>query len=99
MANKKNNPENFETVELDVTGMECVNCSNSIKTYLEKLNGIHNVDVNFSSEVANVSFNPNVIIVKDIIADIRKLGYDVIEEDDEDVIENIKKQKLKIGKK
>ena len=33
--------------------------------------------------------------MKDIIADIRKLGYDVIEEDDEDVIENIKKQKLK----
>ena len=75
MINKKNSPENFEAVELDVTGMECVNCANSIKTYLEKLNGIHNVDVNFASEVANVSYNPNVILINDI--DIRKLGYDV----------------------
>jgi len=87
-------PENFEAVSLDVTGMDCVNCANSIKTYLEKLNGIHNVDVNFSSEVANVSYNPNVIGVTEIASDIRKLGYDVIEEEDDDVIESIKKQNL-----
>jgi len=98
LINKKNSPENFEAVELDVTGMECVNCANSIKTYLEKLNGIHNVDVNFASEVANVSYNPNVILINDIVADIRKLGYDVIEDDDEDVVENIKKQKLRSDK-
>lgn len=98
MINKKNSPENFETVELDVTGMECVNCANSIKTYLEKLNGIHNVDINFTSEVANVSYNPNVILTKDIITDIRKLGYDVIEEDDEDAVEKIKKLKLAADK-
>lgn len=98
MINKKNSPENFETVELDVTGMECVNCANSIKTYLEKLNGIHNVDINFASEVANVSYNPNVILITDIIADIRKLGYDVIEEDDEDAVEKIKKLKLAADK-
>jgi Cu+-exporting ATPase len=98
LINKKNSPENFETVELDVTGMECVNCANSIKTYLEKLNGIHNVDINFTSEVANVSYNPNVILTKDIITDIRKLGYDVIEEDDEDAVEKIKKLKLAADK-
>jgi len=83
-----------EAVELDVTGMECVNCASSIKTYLEKLNGIHNVDINFTSEVANVAYNPNVILIKDIVADIRKLGYDVIEADDEEIVENIKKQSL-----
>lgn len=98
MINKKNNPENFEAVELDVTGMECVNCANSIKTYLEKLNGIHNVDINFASEVASVSYNPNVILINEIVDDIRKLGYDVIEEDDEEAVENIKKQKLKADK-
>ena len=78
MTDKHNIPENYEAVSLDVTGMDCVNCANSIKTYLEKLNGIHNVDVNFSSEVANVSYNPNVIGVTEIVSDIRKLGYYVI---------------------
>lgn len=96
MIEKQNIPENFEAISLEVTGMDCINCANSIKTYLEKLNGIHNVDVNFSSEVANVSYNPNVIDVKEIVSDIRKLGYDVIEEDDDVAIENIKKQKLSI---
>ncbi|MCI0472978.1 MAG: cadmium-translocating P-type ATPase [Ignavibacteria bacterium] len=95
MAGNKNIPKNFEEVELDVTGMDCVNCANSIKTYLEKLNGIHNVDVNFTSEVAIISFNPNFINTGDIIGDIRKLGYDVIEEQDEDEIESIKKGKVK----
>jgi P-type Cu+ transporter len=95
LAGNKNIPNNFEEVELDVTGMDCVNCAGSIKTYLEKLNGIHNADVNFTSEVAIVSFNPNVINVGDIVSDIRKLGYDVIEEQDEDEVENIKKGKLK----
>ena len=95
MAGNKNIPNNFEEVELDVTGMDCVNCASSIKTYLEKLNGIHNVDVNFTSEVAIISYNPNVINVGDIISDIRKLGYDVIEEQDEDEIESIKKGKVK----
>jgi Cu+-exporting ATPase len=98
LIDKKSIPENFEAVELDVTGMECVNCASSIKTYLEKLNGIHNVDINFTSEVANVAYNPNVILIKDIVADIRKLGYDVIEADDEEIVENIKKQKLKSEK-
>ncbi len=95
MADRKKRPENFEEIELDVAGMECVNCANSIKTYLEKLNGIHNVNVNFTSEVASVEFNPNLIEVSDIIKDIRKLGYDVIEEEDDDKIEEQKRNKLR----
>lgn len=91
MSNKQNIPENFEAVSLDVTGMDCVNCANSIKSYLEKLNGIHNVDVNFTSEVANISFDPNVIEIREIVLDIRKLGYDVIEEEDEEELDKVKK--------
>ena len=75
--------------------MECVNCANSIKTYLEKLNGIHHVNVNFTSEVASVEYDPKLIEVKEIVSDIRKLGYDVIEEEDEDKIDEQKKRILK----
>lgn len=98
MAGNKNIPNNFEEVELDVTGMDCVNCAGSIKTYLEKLNGIHSADVNFTSEVAIVAYNPNVININDIVGDIRKLGYDVIEEEDEEDIDKIKKGILESDK-
>jgi P-type Cu+ transporter len=98
LAGNKNIPNNFEEVELDVTGMDCVNCAGSIKTYLEKLNGIHSADVNFTSEVAIVAYNPNVININDIVGDIRKLGYDVIEEEDEEDIDKIKKGILESDK-
>jgi len=87
-------PGNFEVLELDVMGMECVNCANSIKTYLTKLNGIYKVEINFTSEVAAIEYNPNVITKEDIIGDIRKIGYDVLEDDDEETIELQKKKNL-----
>ena len=92
----------FQTLELDVIGMTCTGCANSIKTYLEKTDGVSSVDINFSSEVAVIQHNPEVRHKAEIIADIRKLGYDVIEEEDEDTTELVKKkqlanQKIKIG--
>ncbi len=94
MSKKHQIPENFEALELDVLGMECVNCANSIKTYLTKLNGIYKVEINFTSEVAAVEYNPNAITKEDIIGDIRKMGYDVLEDDDEETLELQKKKNL-----
>lgn len=88
--------KNLETLDLDVIGMECINCANSIKTYLEKTDGVSNVNINFSSEIANISFNPEKIQITEIKSIIKKLGYDVAEEDEEDKLEEQKKKSLKI---
>jgi len=95
MGKEDNKPENYEHTELDILGMSCVNCANSIKTYLTKVNGVYNVDINFTSEVAGIEYDPNLISKNDIISDIRKMGYDVMEEDDEDSSEKIKEKQLK----
>ncbi len=96
MRKEDNKPENYELAELDIIGMSCVNCANSIKTYLTKVDGIYNVEVNFTSELAGIEYNPYKISKEEIISDIRKMGYDVMEEDDEEDFEKVKKEQLKL---
>lgn len=96
MSKDKYKPEEFEEIELDITGMNCINCASSIQSYLSKLDGIYNVEVNFSSEIATIEYNPEIISVADIIRDIRKMGYDVIEGDEDHIIEQQRKHQLKL---
>lgn len=88
--------EEFEAIELDITGMNCINCASSIQSYLSKLDGIYNVEVNFTSEIASIEYNPEIISKEDIVKDIRKMGYDVIEEDEDQTIEQQKKRQLQL---
>ncbi|MGC8858287.1 MAG: heavy metal translocating P-type ATPase [Ignavibacteria bacterium] len=96
MSKDKYKAEEFEAIELDITGMNCINCASSIQSYLSKLDGIYNVEVNFSSEIASIEYNPEIISKEDIIKDIRKMGYDVIEEDEDQTVEQQKKHQLKL---
>jgi Cu+-exporting ATPase len=96
MSKDKYKAEEFEEIELDITGMNCINCASSIQSYLSKLDGIYNVEVNFSSEIASIEYNPEIISKEDIIKDIRKMGYDVIEEDEDQTVEEQKKHQLKL---
>lgn len=84
---------NLKQIELDIVGMNCSGCANSINSYLSKLNGIKKVDVSFSSETAKVDYEENLIQLNKIISSIKSLGFDVIE--DEEIIEQDKKEKLK----
>ncbi len=84
----------IEKTELDILGMECVNCSNSIKSFLEKTSGIRSVTVNYTSETAVIEFNPDEINLETIKSHIRQLGYDVAEDTDEGSIEMSKKKNL-----
>ena len=86
-----------EHTELDITGMTCVGCANSIKTYLSKLEGVSEVDLNFSSEVADIDYDAKKISLEEIKDGIRKLGYDVDDEEDEKESERKKQKLLKIS--
>ncbi|MDP2645795.1 MAG: heavy metal translocating P-type ATPase [Desulfobacterales bacterium] len=66
-----------QTVTLPVTGMSCVNCAQNIERGVKKLNGVKNIAVNFASEQATVSFEPGQVAIRDILAAIKKSGYDV----------------------
>lgn len=84
----------IEKKELDILGMECVNCSNSIKSFLENTDGIKSVIVNYTSENAIIEYNPEIIKLETIISHIKQLGYDVVEDTDDGALEMSKKRNL-----
>lgn len=66
----------MKTIQLKVIGMTCAACSGRIERVIAKTDGIEEINVNLTTEVANVNFFPDIIAVEDIIAKIQKLGFD-----------------------
>jgi len=65
------------TITLPVTGMTCVNCAMNIERGLKKLEGVHNVNVNFAAERTVVDFDPKKLHVRDVVENIHRSGFAV----------------------
>jgi len=76
------------TAELSLLGMTCANCANTIERSLKKVDGVIDASVNFASERATVSYAPGAANQEILIAAVRKAGYDVVETDSEDTLED-----------
>lgn len=59
----------------EVKGMHCASCSNIISKKLKKLPGVESCDVNFATEKANISFDPEKVSMDQMNNEINKLGY------------------------
>ncbi len=66
-------------ITLDLLGMTCTNCSNTIQRQLNKVEGVQQATVNFASEKASVTYAPDMVGRDDLVAVVRKAGFDVIE--------------------
>ena len=84
-----------EVFGFEITGMNCTGCANSIKTYLQNLEGISNVEINFASEFGEVTFDQSIISKDKIKKEINNLGYEISAEDGEDEFELLKISQLK----
>ncbi|MER3513913.1 MAG: hypothetical protein C4310_05580, partial [Chloroflexota bacterium] len=65
--------------ELPIVGMTCANCANTIERALKKLPGVTAASVNLATERATIEYLPGTVELADLIATIRKAGYDVVE--------------------
>lgn len=65
--------------------MTCAACSSAIEKALEKLDGVENVNANFSNNIVSVLYDPAETGKEQIVRTIKKAGYDVLE-DDPDVL-------------
>ena len=66
-------------VDLQISGMHCASCANTIEKNLEKLSGIENASVNFASEKATVEYDAKAVSESKIKETIEKTGYKVID--------------------
>lgn len=76
-----------QTVDLAVTGMDCVNCAATVERALKKVDGVLDVQVNFASEHALVTLAPGVSR-QVLIAAVEKAGYGVVQAEGEEALED-----------
>jgi len=73
---------NKEKVVLPIKGMSCASCAQRIEKALKKTSGILAVSVNFATEKATLSFDPDRIDLKRIAAVVENAGYQVVGEEE-----------------
>jgi len=67
----------MEKVTLQVSGMSCGHCVKAIEGSVEKLSGVHNVNVNLAEGKVEVEFEPSVVTLEAIKEEIDDQGYEV----------------------
>jgi len=70
--------EERKRIVLDIGGMSCVTCAQTIEKRLPKLNGIIYATINFAAEKAIIDYDPNLVNQKAIEDAIVEVGYSVI---------------------
>lgn len=62
---------------LPITGMTCANCVATVERNIKKVDCVNQASVNLSSERATVAFDTSLATLDDVIARVRRAGYDV----------------------
>ena len=76
-----------QTVDLAITGMDCVNCAANVSRALERVDGVLDVNVNFATEHALVTLAAGVPR-SSLVAAVEKAGYNVVQAEDEAELED-----------
>ena len=81
-----------------IYGMSCAACANFIEKEINKLKGIQKASVNFALEKLFINYNENIVDVEKFKKFVKKLGYELIDENKLDDHKNIEDKKIKILK-
>ncbi|MCU9599885.1 heavy metal translocating P-type ATPase [Pallidibacillus thermolactis] len=60
---------------LNIEGMTCASCAQSIEKATKKLSGVEESNVNLATEKMNIKFDENVVSLNDIQETVEKAGY------------------------
>jgi Cu+-exporting ATPase len=64
-------------ITLPVTGMSCANCAMTIERTVKKAPGVTEANVNFASEQATISYDPDSVQLESLVERIQDAGYGV----------------------
>src|SRR5574337_242959 len=70
-------PHTLQVVEIPIKGMTCASCVATIEAALSKLDGIKNAAVNFATQAATISYDPERVTIDRIVREAQNLGYGV----------------------
>lgn len=83
---------------IPVIGMACSSCSANIEKKLNTLKGVNSASVSLPGRSALIDFNPQVISLEKMKAEINALGYDLVI-DKETTVEEIEKREYVLLKR
>ncbi|MBL7119670.1 MAG: copper-translocating P-type ATPase [Dehalococcoidia bacterium] len=69
-------------VTLDLIGMTCVNCAQTIERALRSVDGVISAGVNFAAEKAIIRYNPEVTTVARLKKAVAGAGYQAVSDDE-----------------
>ncbi|XP_058791728.1 copper-transporting ATPase 1 [Phymastichus coffea] len=67
--------KHLSTCIIDITGMTCMSCVNSITEQISKKNGIEKIFVSLETHDGTVSYDPNLITAEEIADAIDDMGF------------------------
>ncbi len=67
----------LQTLEISISGMDCAECTQHVQHAIEKLPGVHSVQVFLAAEKAIVRLDPDQTELPELRAAVRAAGYDV----------------------
>jgi Cu+-exporting ATPase len=84
-----------KTIQLPISGMTCAACANRVEKALNKAAGVLLASVNFATEKATVSYNPQIIKISQIKDAVREAGYTALDAESKTAVDEdrIRKQK------
>ncbi|MBV9118690.1 MAG: heavy-metal-associated domain-containing protein, partial [Acetobacteraceae bacterium] len=62
--------------DLDIAGMTCASCAGRVERALQRVPGVRSAEVNLATERARVAATPGAVTLNQLIAAIRKAGYE-----------------------
>ena len=66
------------TLELPIEGMTCASCVARNERALRRVEGVASAEVNFATEKATVTFDPDVVSTQDLVQTVEAAGYEVV---------------------
>lgn len=74
----KVNPENVQTIQIDVEGMVCEGCENHINGDVMELDGIIESNTSHKTGKCIVKFDQSIVSAEKIIETVKNTGYTVV---------------------
>jgi copper chaperone CopZ len=62
-------------VFIRIEGMHCHKCEAAIKKTVQRLPGVHEVEVDFASGQASVLFDPTLVTINQLVDGVKQAGY------------------------
>ncbi|WP_413506174.1 heavy metal translocating P-type ATPase [Brochothrix thermosphacta] len=70
----------LQAITVQIQGMTCATCSNRIEKGLKEQQGVEKATVNLALEQATINFDPNEVSAAEVVRNIQKTGYEVVQE-------------------